>query len=66
MRLLTGPDHRTLLPASALGGGLLLATADIVARTVAAPIEIPIGIVTSILGCPFFLFLLHRAKAMRV
>jgi len=66
MRLLTGPDHRTLLPAAALGGGLLLAAADIVARTVAAPIEIPIGIVTSILGCPFFLFLLHRAKVMRV
>jgi iron complex transport system permease protein len=65
MRLLTGPDHRTLLPAAALGGGLLLATADIVARTVAAPIEIPIGIVTSILGCPFFLFLLHRAKVVK-
>jgi iron complex transport system permease protein len=65
MRLLAGPDHRTLLPTAALGGGVLLAVADVVARSVAAPIEIPIGIVTSILGCPFFLFLLHRAKITR-
>jgi iron complex transport system permease protein len=65
MRLLTGPDHRTLIPAAALGGGVLLAAADVVARTAAAPIEIPIGIVTSILGCPFFLFLLHRARLVR-
>ena len=66
MRLLVGADHRTLLPAAALGGAALLVIADVVARTVAAPVEIPIGIVTSILGCPFFLFLLHRAKVMRV
>lgn len=64
-RLITGPDHRALLPAAVLGGGLLLAAADIVARTVAAPVEIPIGIITSLIGCPFFLFLLHRAKAVR-
>ncbi|MBM3500511.1 MAG: iron chelate uptake ABC transporter family permease subunit [Armatimonadetes bacterium] len=65
MRLLTGPDHRALLPAAALGGGVLLAAADVVARSAAAPIEIPIGIVTSILGCPFFLFLLHRARVVK-
>ena len=66
MRLLTGPDHRALLPAAAAGGAVLLALADVVARTVAAPVEIPIGIVTSILGCPFFLFLLHRSRSARL
>jgi iron complex transport system permease protein len=65
MRLLTGPDHRVLLPAAALGGGALIAIADVVARSVAAPVELPIGIVTSILGCPFFLFLLHRARVVK-
>jgi len=64
MRLLTGPDHRALLPAAAAGGAALLVVADILARSVAAPVEIPIGIVTSILGCPFFLFLLHRSRAV--
>jgi iron complex transport system permease protein len=64
IRLITGPDHRVLLPAAAGGGAALLALADVAARTVAAPIEIPIGIVTSIIGCPFFLFLLHRSRTM--
>lgn len=62
MRLLVGPDHRVLLPASALGGAVLLALADLVARTAAAPTEIPVGIVTSVLGGPFFLYLLHRRR----
>ena len=64
IRLITGPDHRVLLPAAAGGGAVLLAFADVVARSAAAPIEIPIGIVTSIIGCPFFLFLLHRSRTM--
>ncbi len=64
MRLLTGPDHRALIPAAAIGGAVLLLVADVLARSVAAPVEIPIGIVTSILGCPFFLFLLHRSRAV--
>jgi iron complex transport system permease protein len=64
MRLLTGPDHRALLPAAAAGGAVLLVVADLLARSLAAPVEIPIGIVTSILGCPFFLFLLRRSRAM--
>jgi iron complex transport system permease protein len=60
MRLVVGPNHRMLLPASLLGGGLLLLWADILARTLLPGAELPIGIVTSILGAPFFLFLLHQ------
>lgn len=54
LRLALGPDHRWLLPASALLGALLLICADYLARTLAAPAEIPIGIVTGLLGSPFF------------
>jgi iron complex transport system permease protein len=59
-RLLTGPGHRRLLPASALAGALIVLLADIAARTIAPPLEIPIGIITSVLGAPFFLFMLSR------
>jgi iron complex transport system permease protein len=60
MRLLVGPDHRLLLPASALAGASLLLLADLVARLVMAPAELPIGIVTALIGAPFFLYLLLR------
>lgn len=62
MRLLVGPDHRRLLPVAALAGALLLLLADTVARTIAPPTEIPVGIVTAALGAPFFLFLLRRHR----
>ncbi len=62
LRLIAGPDHRTLLPASALGGAALLTLADFFARTVAAPVEIPLGVVTALVGGPFFLWLLCRAR----
>lgn len=62
VRLLTGPDHRYVLPGSALLGGSLLVGADLVARTIVAPAELPIGIVTAILGAPFFLWLLNQAR----
>jgi iron complex transport system permease protein len=62
MRLLVGPDHRHLLPASALFGALLLLLADTVARTALAPAEIPVGIITAATGGPFFLYLLRRRK----
>jgi iron complex transport system permease protein len=63
LRLWAGPDHRLLLPASALLGGLLLTGADIVSRTLIAPSEIPIGILTALIGGPFFLaLLLHYRK----
>ena len=60
IRLLIGPDHRWLLPMSALGGAILLLLADTVARTVFAPIELPVGLVTALLGAPFFISLLRQ------
>ena len=61
VRLLTGSDHRTLLPLSFLAGGAFLAVADLVARTVLAPTEIPIGVITAFVGVPLFLVLLRRS-----
>lgn len=60
VRLLVGPDHRILLPVSALLGGALLVFADILARIAVAPAELPIGIVTAFIGAPYFLWLLLR------
>ena len=62
IRLAVGPDHRTLLPASALLGASLLLLADLFARTVVIPAELPIGVVTSLVGGPFFLWLLLRGR----
>ena len=62
MRLSIGPDHRLLIPCSALSGALLLLIADWLARLLAAPVEIPIGIVTALVGAPFFIFLLIQQK----
>ncbi|MCG6336602.1 iron ABC transporter permease, partial [Vibrio alginolyticus] len=61
-RRLVGPDHRNLLPVSALLGALLLTIADMFARVAAAPAELPIGIVTALVGAPFFLYLLFQQK----
>ncbi len=61
-RLLFGADHRILLPASGLVGGSFLVLADLVARSLLAPTEIPVGIVTALLGAPFFIYLLRRNK----
>ena len=58
LRMSFGPDHRFLLPASALGGAILLVAADALARTVVAPGELPIGVLTALVGGPFFLWLL--------
>lgn len=61
MRLLLGPNHKTLLPASAIAGAILLLLADTFARTIIAPTELPVGLVTAIIGAPFFISLLrHR------
>lgn len=62
MRLLTGPNHATLLPASALAGATLLVLADLLSRTAVMPSELPIGIVTALLGAPFFLYLLRQGQ----
>ncbi|MCY1347124.1 Hemin transport system permease protein HmuU [compost metagenome] len=63
VRLLAGPDHRVLLPASALAGASLLLFADLAARLLLAPAELPIGIVTALIGAPFFIYLLVRGRA---
>jgi len=60
LRMLIGADHRSLIPASATGGALLLLVADTLARTVAAPAEVPVGIVTALVGAPVFLGLIRR------
>jgi iron complex transport system permease protein len=62
LRILIGSDHRLLLPASVLGGGIFLMAADMIARTLIAPTEIPVGVITALCGGPFFLFLLWRGK----
>lgn len=64
-RLLVGPDHRTLIPLVVLVGGAFLAVCDTLARTVIAPAELPVGIITSLLGGPFFIWLLVRGSAER-
>ena len=60
MRILLGPDHRRLLWTSFLGGGVLLVISDTLARVVMAPQELPVGLVTALVGSPFFLYLLYR------
>jgi len=60
MRLLFGPDNRVLLPAALLGGAAFLAASDCVARVVAYPVELPVGVITTLSGAPFFLYLLVK------
>jgi iron complex transport system permease protein len=62
VRLSLGPDHRLLLPASALAGGVFVVMADLLARTLLAPVEIPVGVITAIIGAPFFIYLLRRTR----
>ncbi len=60
IRMLAGPDHRYLMPASALAGALLLVVADTLARVLVAPTELPVGVITTIVGVPFFISLLRK------
>lgn len=62
LRLLLGNDQRIILPASALAGGTLLVLADTLARTMIAPEQLPVGVITALLGVPTFLYLLHRSR----
>ncbi|MBI5052591.1 MAG: iron ABC transporter permease [Chloroflexi bacterium] len=62
IRLVWGPDYRKLIPLSIIGGAAMLLLTDIVARTAIAPQELPLGVVTALIGAPFFLYLLRRAK----
>ncbi|MFD8943248.1 FecCD family ABC transporter permease [Streptomyces californicus] len=62
LRMVNGPGHRFLVPASALGGGVILVAGDLAARTVAAPAELPLGVLTALFGSPFFFWLLRRTR----
>src|SRR5262249_10912467 len=62
LRLMIGPSHRKLIGASALGGAFFLVLMDVLARTVFSPLEVPVGVFTSLCGAPFFIFLLKRKQ----
>jgi len=62
VRLVIGPDHRRLIPLTIITGGLFLSITDMIARTVVPPMEIPLGVMTALVGTPYFLYLLIRKK----
>jgi iron complex transport system permease protein len=64
MRMIIGSDHRLLLPAAGLFGSIYLILADTLARTLMAPTEIPVGVITAICGGPFFIYLLRKKKTI--
>ncbi len=66
VRLLFGPDHRLLIPASALVGATFLIACDTLARTLFAPIELPVGVITAAFGGPFFIYLLRTRKVVKI
>ncbi len=66
MRILVGPDHRILLPSSALAGASILVLCDTVARNIIRPLTLPTGIITTMLGCPFFIYLLKKTGKIRI
>ena len=61
-RLAFGPDHRVLIPAAVLAGGSFLVLCDTLARTVAAPVQLPVGAITALIGAPVFLYQLHQLR----
>ncbi len=63
IRMAIGPSHRTLVPASALGGALVITVADLVARTAVDYADLPIGMITAMVGGPFFFWLLRRTRS---
>jgi iron complex transport system permease protein len=65
VRLLFGPDHRLLIPASALVGASFLIASDTLARSLLSPIELPVGVVTAAFGGPFFIYLLRTRKVIK-
>jgi len=62
LRLIVGPSHRRLIPASAIGGAFFLILMDVLARTIFSPLEVPVGVFTSLCGAPFFIYLLKRKQ----
>ena len=65
VRMLTGPNHRKLLPASLFGGACFLMVADLIARILLNPLELPIGVVTSFIGAPVFVYIFYRTRSVR-
>ncbi|OGW31911.1 MAG: hypothetical protein A2X59_01815 [Nitrospirae bacterium GWC2_42_7] len=66
MRFFIGSDSRTLIPASAIGGGALLCIADLISRSIMPPMELPAGIITALIGSPYFLYLLRRKNVLGI
>jgi iron complex transport system permease protein len=66
MRFFFGADSRLLIPASALGGGSLLCVADLISRSLLPPMELPAGVITAIIGAPYFLYLLRRKNVLAI
>ena len=62
IRLIGGVNHNYLLPSSALGGAILMVISDLISRTIVEPAELPIGLITSAIGSPFFLWLILKTK----
>mgnify|MGYP001399916009 CR=1 FL=1 len=62
IRLIVGPDHRVLLPFAVIGGGLYTLVMDLLARILIAPMELPVGVLTAIVGGPFFIYLLRKGN----
>ena len=60
VRIVAGPDHKSLLPLSAVAGATLVVVTDLVARTVVAPVELPVGALLALIGGPYFLYLLWK------
>jgi iron complex transport system permease protein len=65
MRLIVGPNHKYLIPATILSGGVFLIISDTIARTIIAPSQLPLGVVTAIIGAPYFIFLLYRSNQVK-
>lgn len=65
MRLIVGPNHKYLIPASILSGGIFLIVSDTIARTIIAPGQLPLGVITAIIGAPYFIYLLYRNNRVK-
>jgi iron complex transport system permease protein len=65
-RFIVGSDSRVLIPVSAIGGGVLLCIADLIGKSIVSPMELPAGIITAILGAPYFLYLLRRKDVLSI
>ena len=63
-RIIFGPDHRILIPSSAMVGAIFMIVTDTISRTLISPVEIPVGIITAMFGGPFFIYLLRNKKKM--